>query len=60
MTNTIIKDEKDVLKLKIGTIIKPEDDKRPKNKKDPELERHNDELDDDPIILSNFKQNWNF
>ena len=35
MTNTIIKDEKDVLKLKIGTIIKPEDDKRPKNKKDP-------------------------
>ena len=47
MTNTIIKDEKDVLKLKIGNIIKPEDDKRPKNKKDPELERHNDELDDE-------------
>ena len=46
MTNTIIKDEKDVFKLKIGTIIKPEDDKRPKNKKHPEHDKHIQELED--------------
>ena len=49
MTNTIIKDEKDVLKLKIGTIIKPEDDKRPKNKKNPEHERHIEEVENGRI-----------
>ena len=43
---TIIKDEKDVLKLKIGTIIKPEDDRRPKNKKHPEYDKHIQELED--------------
>ena len=43
---TIIKDEKDVLKLKIGTIIKPEDDRRPNNKKHPEYDKHIQELED--------------
>jgi len=47
---TIIKDEKDVLKLKIGTIIKPEDDRRPNNKKDQELERHIEEVENERIV----------
>jgi len=46
---TIIKDDKDVLKLKIGTVIKPEDDRRPNNNKDKELDRHLEEVEEERV-----------
>ena len=47
MTTIIIKDDKDLLKIKKGdTVI----DERPNNKKDQELERHIEEVENERIV----------
>jgi len=47
MTTIIIKDDKDLLKIKKGDKVI---DERPNNKKDQELERHIEEVENERIV----------
>jgi hypothetical protein len=47
MTTIIIKDDKDLLKIKKGDKVI---DERPTNKKDQELERHIEEVENERIV----------